>query len=166
MSQPVYAQHRYYSIHVSETGHTHNRAGADDGETPFVIDCAACEPFLVQMGWVYHPAQVPLTDEQERRKERVTRDGNVALKQFQERLADTAAKAILTGSSDDDDADPAERLEAAKAEVARLEAMVRSSSRRAAAPVATKTVKVAEPTPAAAPKKARRARRRVAVTTA
>ncbi len=168
MSSPVYAQHRYSSIFVSETGHQHNRATADDGETPFAIECAACEPFLVKEGWVYHPAQVPLTDEQERRKERITRDGNAALKAFQERLADQAAEALVSGS---DLSEARKRLQEAEAELARLEAaaviQTQPSVPKAVTEPSVRKVKTQSPAPKAARRpRAAGARRRAAVTSA
>lgn len=90
----IYAQHSVASVSVGPTGHQHNRATPDDGHTPFAINCEACEPFLVKEGWVYNPEQVPLTDAQIREKERVEREGNLAVKQAAEMLATVAADAV------------------------------------------------------------------------
>lgn len=90
---PIYAQHTVSSVFVGPTGHQHNRAVPDDGQ-PFAIECAACEPFLVKEGWVYNPELVPLTDIQERERDRVEREGNLAVKQVAERLAEAAAHEI------------------------------------------------------------------------
>jgi hypothetical protein len=115
----IYAQHSVSSVSVGPTGHQHNRASKDDGHTPFALDCEVCEPFLVKEGWVYNPEQVPLTDSQIREKERVEREGNLAVKQAAEMLASAAADAVThrtksakpeqDDSDEDDDEAPAKR---------------------------------------------------------
>jgi hypothetical protein len=91
----LFNQHVYTSIFIGQTGHTHNRAGDAEDETPTAIDCAACEPFLVREGWVYTPEAVPLTERQVRAREQTEREGNLAVKQVAEALAQAASDAIV-----------------------------------------------------------------------
>jgi hypothetical protein len=96
----VYTQHTVTSISVGPTGHVHNRAQTDPADaSPTAIDCDACGPFLIKEGWTHDPESVPLTDRQERDKERVERDGNLAVKQVAEALAERAAEALVTGGA-------------------------------------------------------------------
>lgn len=90
----TYNQHTYRSVFVGQTGHQHNRADKDDGFTPMAVDCEACEPYLVKEGWVYNPELVPLTDQQIREKDRVEREGNLAVKQAAQTLASVAADQV------------------------------------------------------------------------
>lgn len=90
----LYLQHVYTSISVSETGHNHTRSEPDDGDTPMAIDCDACAPFLVRdFAAVHDPDQVPLTDRQIAAREKAEREGNVAVRQAAEALANAAANA-------------------------------------------------------------------------
>lgn len=96
----VYTQGRFKSIFIGATGHVHNREGDfESDETPMAVDCVSCEPYLVKEGWVYAPEQVPLTDRQEREQQRQEREGNMAVKQVAEALAESAREALATGSA-------------------------------------------------------------------
>lgn len=101
LSVTVYNQHTFTSVNVGPTGHVHSRASSDpDDQTPTAVECGACEPFLVREGWVHDPGSVPLTDRQEREREQVEREGNLAVKQVAESLAAAAANAIVQASPD------------------------------------------------------------------
>lgn len=92
----LYAQHTVGAVFVSQTGHQHVRTEPSDG-SPTSLDCVMCEPYLVQEGWVYDPVLVPLTEQQQREQERIEREGNMAVKQVAEALAETAAAALAAG---------------------------------------------------------------------
>ncbi len=111
----VYLQTSVSSVHVGRTGHTHTRAGDDLNVAPFGVDCDACEADLVREGAVYDRELVPLTDRQQREKERVEREGNLAVKQVADALAETVAGALV-GRTGDGAARPARRARAAAGE--------------------------------------------------
>jgi hypothetical protein len=102
----IYTQHSVSSVYVGPTGHQHVRAQDDDGHTPFALECAACEPYLVKEGWVYDTELVPLTDTQQRAQERMEREGSIAVRQAAERLADAAAAEITKASKPAPDPEP------------------------------------------------------------
>lgn len=92
----VYYQGTHTAITIGPTGHQHKKAEKADKNEPFAIDCAECEPYLVREGWVYNKKLVPLTQEQLDEQEDVEREGNLAVKQVAEAMAETAA-AVLAG---------------------------------------------------------------------
>jgi hypothetical protein len=98
----VYLQHSVTSIGIGKTGHVHNRVATAPGdESPTAIDCAECEKWLVKEGAVYSPEQVPLTDRQIAAREKVEREGGVAVKAAAEALAATAASVLAGNASPD-----------------------------------------------------------------
>ncbi len=95
----IYTQHTVKALYVTQTDHRHQRAaGPEEDETPTALDCAMCEPYLVKEGWVYDPALVPLTDRQERERERIKEEGNAAVSRAAEALAATALAASQMGT--------------------------------------------------------------------
>lgn len=94
----LYNQHTITSIFVGQTGHQHTKAPGAPEMAPMAIDCAQCQPFLLREGWVVSPESVPLTDRQIREKERIEREGSLAVRQASEAMA-SFANAKLTGGS-------------------------------------------------------------------
>lgn len=92
----IYTQSTVTSVGVGPTGHVHNKANPGDGK-PFALECGACEPFLVKEGWVYSSELVPLTESETREKERIEREGNLAVKRASEQMA-AFAMAATRGS--------------------------------------------------------------------
>lgn len=105
----AYAQHTITSVAVGPTGHTHDRSLPITDETPTVVECAACAPYLIREGWYANPELVPLTERQLKERERIEREGNLAVKEVTAALAASAASAIAGRTvtvEDDDDDDP------------------------------------------------------------
>ena len=90
----LFNQSAIRSIYVGQTGHSHSQTPPPKGEPPqpFTVDCAICEPYLVREGWVYRRDAAPLSDAEQREKERIEREGGLATKQMAEALSETAAE--------------------------------------------------------------------------
>ncbi len=102
----VYNQSAISSIYVGPTGHSHTKVG----EGPMAVDCAICEPFLVREGWVYRRDDAPLSDAEQREKERIEREGSLAVKQSAESLARVATEMSQRASAPESTVpDPARR---------------------------------------------------------
>ncbi len=84
----LYNQSAISSIYVGPTGHSHTKVG----EGPMAVECAVCEPYLVREGWVYRRDDAPLSDSEQRERERIEREGGLATKQMAEALAEAAAE--------------------------------------------------------------------------
>lgn len=93
----VYNQYTYTSVFVGQTGHAHVKAEGAEARAPMAITCSACEPILVREGWVHAAELVPLTDVQEREKERAEREGNLAVRQAAEALSTSLSSQLAGG---------------------------------------------------------------------
>ncbi len=56
----LYARSDVQQVVVGPTGHTH----AKKGKGEFTINCAECEPTLLQLGWARSPKLVELTPDE------------------------------------------------------------------------------------------------------
>lgn len=95
----VYARSDITTVAVAEAGHSHTKKPRDDR---FIINCPACEPELVKMGWATAPMLVELTPDEVREAENAERD--IALFQQQQvaasaREASAAIRATSRGKS-------------------------------------------------------------------